>query len=248
MTARLLVLAFLGWSECRCGDIEVAAHIEDRGQHLFMVRDTASHEKSGWLSLGDSWRGHTLSAFDAQSDKLIRTRDPAGYHERLIRVRAAPQPGFKSKPFERLVLVADNSTYRMEWRAGASHQAPILVQGQHYDFVLIERSHPRLYGARVWHDVSRVSLGVRVLFDRSVCEVHGGRLESKFIPTRHGYSGFPDIKALDIRRRHFPHAESGRSVACEAQPDEPAMTEIWTCRPCEVAYQQWAKDRTRFER
>lgn len=209
-------------------------------EHFFVVRDLASREKSGWLKLGETWHGNTLSAYDAATGKLVTAPDADRYQRRLIHVRASPQAGFASKASEPLVLVAGDSTYRLNWHVGSIHQAPILAPGRPYDFVLIEHAHPRLHGARVWHDVFRVTSGDRVLFDCRVCEVHGGPLETKLIPTRHGYSPLPLPAALEARKHKFPHAESGRAVTCLPQEDEPAMTKIWICRACESAYQQSA--------
>jgi hypothetical protein len=202
-----------------------------------MLRNSTTKTTSPWLKIGESWHCTTLTSFDPVTETFAVRDD--GPRERLIAVRASPQPGFASQAFERLILkTAAGETYTTTWSAGLLHQPPVLVPGKPYDFVLIERSFPKRAGTRVWHDVWQVGSGGRLLFDGGTCEIHGERLVKKEVPTQHGYSR-PDLSLLDARKRHFPHAESGRATLCEPLADEPPTHTILICSPCEGAYRRW---------
>jgi hypothetical protein len=232
--------------------MEYAGHMIVSGTCLIAVRDTESKDISPWLEVGEIWRGNRITDFDLFARKIWTkpieygsAPDPQpsgdGPRQRLIEVRARPQRGFASKPYEHLTLTASGENYNVDWYAGSIHNPPVLLPDQEYDFVLVERSFPRLYGSRVWHDIQSVSDAGRVLYDRDVCEVHQVGLTKKYIPTRHGLSRF-SMTEMDARKHHFPHAESGRAVTCEALPGETPLTEISICGLCDRAYTQWHRD------
>ncbi|HUR59036.1 MAG TPA: thioredoxin family protein [Opitutaceae bacterium] len=240
-------------ADSRTDAYELASYMQVGERRMFIVRNTATKRMSPWLELGQTWEGRVLTAFDPGRGQFTLTKDgiavafgidPDGYQERFITVRASPQPGFASKPFERVILASAGKTYTSEWSPGAVHNPPVLLPGQVYDFVLIERSHPRRYGDRTWHEVWRVSAGDGVLFDKEVCEVHGERLQRHVVENTHGYTGM-DFERDEVRRQQFPHAKTRRITTCIASPDEPSMIAICLCSQCEAAAVRWFAERER---
>jgi hypothetical protein len=91
---------------------------------------------------------------------------------------------------------------------------------------------------------AQIGLDGRLLLDRGSCEIHGERLATKEVPTRHGYSHL-DFSYLAARKRYFPRAKSGRATTCEAPPEELSTHAIHVCSRCEAAYLEWKHTQAR---
>jgi len=170
---------------------------------------------------------------------------PGGARERFVEVRSQPQAGFASKPVERLILHANGKEYVADWYVGFTHDAPKLSSDTVYDFVLVERSNPARYGQLIWHDIWRVSLKGRVLYDHEVCEVHHVRLRRVVSLTEHGYAGLPDDKEMERLTHVYPHSLTGRPILCpigSAPSEGPTTDEILVCDQCEQAFQRLKKE------
>jgi hypothetical protein len=218
------------------GEMVIAGLMVLDGRQLFILKDTTTNKKSPWLARGESWFGYTLNF----EPVVCITKAADAYRERLISVRATPAAGFKSKPGEHLILASGSKTYEVNWYLGYSRNALTLFPGHQYEFVLTEHSFPQKYGSRVWYDVQRVTEGDRVLFDAEVCEVHQARLQSKYVENRHGLARVSSAY-LDARRDSFPHSESGRTVSCVGDLDEPPSIKINVCAQCEQACLAWVR-------
>jgi hypothetical protein len=166
----------------------------------------------------------------------------SGVLARFIEVRSRPQPGFTSKPAERLILHSAGKEYVAGWDVGFTHNAPKLSPELEYVFVLIERSNPAVYGAMVWHDIWRVSINGRTLYDYTMCEVHRSKLRKVTMPTVHGYAGPPDVDEMVRRTDEYPHSLSGRPITCMEIPGEGPTSTILVCDSCERAYQDFQKE------
>jgi hypothetical protein len=243
---RVALTAFLILAAVARGQPEIAGSMVLDGELRAVIRERITGKSSPWLKVGETWRGYGLVRSNGAPGGLGVTAHVdvgleianVGPQQRLIRVQSRPQPGFASNTSQRLVLTTPDATYHVPWHRGRMHNAPVLEPARVYDFVLIERSFPRLYGAHVWHEVWQIGLGGRLLFDGGSCDIHGERLARKEVPMRHGYSRL-DFSYQEARKHYFPHAESGRATTCEALPDEPPTHAIHVCTRCEAAYLEW---------
>lgn len=245
-----MVGAMLAWSALTAqGEIKFAGFLMDGRQQFIALRDTVSKDTSPWLRLGQSWQGQTLIAFNPatfsvtlrqQENQVVEISSVPndGPQERLFAVRASPPRGFASKSFEKFALVADGITYRLTWDIGSTHNAPTLSADKVYDFTLIERSYPRLYGADRWYDIAAVAIGHEVLYDREICEVHGGQLRKIEIPTTHGLQAIY-LRLTEDRHHLFPHTLSGRITTCMPIQGEPLLETVRVCNDCEAAFKKW---------
>lgn len=86
MKSIVALLCYLGGAMCHGGTMEISARIVSGGEHLFVLRDTRSKEKSGWLKLGEPWHGHMIRRLAPGSQEVEIVPEAEGYRERLITV------------------------------------------------------------------------------------------------------------------------------------------------------------------
>jgi hypothetical protein len=85
------------------------------------------------------------------------------------------------------------------------------------------------------HELVKVAFGEKVLFDRSICEVHGVAMERRRAPVSYG---FPDIDyPFDVFHHSFPNSREVVLGGCI--PGHKKTDHLFVCPACVEAYAKW---------
>jgi hypothetical protein len=163
--------------------------------------------------------------------------------ERNITIQASAN--FKKHPlsgkdfYHTLELEQGDDSRSVYWPHDAPNPAT-LNKNNTYSLEIIEEEHKRTLGGSstsTWSpELLRLSDGKRLLYDASVCAVHGGVMERKVVPISYGFPMF-DREYLKVENTEFPN--TGMVLGgCVVDRDRP-VTHAWVCTSCVYNKNKW---------
>ena len=150
-----------------------------------------------------------------------------------------------------LVAHAPDLVLEIWWNVERYPQKPSLVSGATYSITIrdeeyydrdtviafvSDRDHKDLDD--LIHDsktfvVQRIENGDKVVFDRSICELHHVRMIQKMVPIEYGLRATPPDEAQC--EKNFPHYRDFILGGCLSSPDSPGKAPIFVCPECVTA-------------
>ncbi len=163
--------------------------------------------------------------------------------ERNVTIQA--KANFKKHPFSgkdvyyTLEMGQGDDSRSVYWPHDAPNPAS-LNKKRSYSVELIEEEHKMTMGdssTSTWSpELFRLSDGKRLLYDASVCAVHGGVMERKAVPISYGYPMF-DPEYLKVENTEFPNTGMVLGGCC-VDLDRPT-THAWVCTSCVHNKERW---------
>jgi hypothetical protein len=165
---------------------------------------------------------------------------------RVVMTTAAKfQPYYNGGRF--LTLSNHQHSYMVWWPLDPRFKGASTIQSNEvYTFTVVEEPSTSItfpVTNIIIPDVVRIEQGGRVIYDIEECEIHHTRMERKEVPISYGLpcllAGEPTV---DVEQRLFPHRREFVLGGCTILETSPNTKDLYVCRECRTAYENWKKE------